>query len=520
MRNNLALAFVTGILIALSLPPFRTGFIAYGALIPFFLLIDNKRGFELFRWSYLTGFFVFLFSLFWLWNVTKPGLAGTLLVLPFLFVLYAFLHSFILKNLGQFGYMVLPFLWTFVEYIQSFSELAFPWVHLGYSQSYYLPFIQYAEFTGIYGVSLWVVMLNVILYHLWQNRRSKGLVLKGLTAAALLILLPAVHGITVLQSKPLPELKVALVQGNIDPFEKWDQAFADRNFNLYIEKSKEVMAQSPALVIWPETANGTWLRYERHYRTRIHDLVDSTGIPLLTGSIDYLLNDSSDYEYYNSAFLFEPRTSRIQDHKKMQLVPFSERVPYREFGPMRVFYKFLYDLALGVGDYTKGMEFTLLSFYKSSEYSRPIAERDSSAILKVAVPICYESVFPDLVRRFVKKGADFLAIITNDAWFGKTTAPYQHAQIAVFRAIENRISIARTANTGVSCFIDPYGRVSQATPLFQLATLVGEIQLRKSTTFYTRHGNLFANIVSFILLMSLITGLFIRKNPEKNEVPE
>ena len=492
------------------MPPLKLGFLAYGALIPFFLLLKDKHGFEAFRWSYLTGFVVFALNLYWLWSVTRAGFLGALLALPLFFSLYGIVHSKLLKSFGKWAYLFFPFLWTSIEYLQSLGETAFPWVYLGYSQTYFLPLIQHAEFTGVYGISFWVVCLNIQIYFLWLNKnaQNKKYLFSGLIFLTFVV--PALFGLFVLNNQSEGEqVKIALVQGNIDPYEKWDPLYLDRNFNIYIEKSKEMMSQNPDLVIWPETATGTWLRYERKYRDTIHHLVDSTGIPILTGSIDYKFNDKTDYDHFNSTFLFEPFTSRIQDYQKIQLVPFSERVPYSHFMPIEFFRDFLSDLELGVGSFTRGKENNLLYFFPKTEYDTLSAARNPEKKYRFASPICYESVFPDIVRKFAKNGADFLAIVTNDAWFGKTSVPYQHTQIAAMRAIENRISIARCANTGISCFIDPFGRVSQSTNLFVKDTRIGVIKKRVTTTFYTQYGNVFAKIVSFVSLLGLIFGLVL-----------
>ncbi|NLP09606.1 apolipoprotein N-acyltransferase, partial [bacterium] len=180
--------------------------------------------------------------------------------------------------------------------------------------------------------------------------------------------------------------------------------------------------------------------------------------------------------------------------------PFSERVPYRDYFPFKQIRALLYDLIWGIGDYTPGDEYTLFHF------TRP------GGVCRFAVPICYESAFPAVVRTFCRDGADFLVVITNDAWFGRTSGPYQHARIAVFRAIENRIGIARCANTGISCFIDPCGRVSKTTALDQQVVLTGNVVLRHRTTWYTRHGDLFAWLCVLISATLLIVSVISKKN--------
>ena len=263
MKRDLVLGLLTGILLALSFPPFKTGFLAYGALIPFFLLLQQKSAVESLRWGYVTGLFADVATLFWIGWVTLPGLLGALLILPLFYALYGILHWFLIRRLSLAGYFLLPFLWTSVEYLQSFGETAFPWNYLGYTQTYYLPLIQHAEFTSVYGVSFWVVLINVILFVLWQKGFVPGIRRVLISALIALFFVPLLHGTLAMRKAGAGEdsVKVALLQGNVDPFEKWDANFYDRNFDVYDEDSKLTMSLEPDLLIWPETAMPFYLRH-------------------------------------------------------------------------------------------------------------------------------------------------------------------------------------------------------------------------------------------------------------------
>ncbi len=490
MKKNLTLGLSTGLLLAFSFPPFKTGFLAYVALIPFFLLLEDKHGITAFRWGYLTGLFIDIATLFWIGWVTFPGLIGALLVLPVYIGFYALLHTFLIRRLNAGAYIILPFLWTCIEYLQSIGETAFPWNYLGYTQSYYLTFIQYAEYTSVYGVSFWVVLLNVLIFFLW--RKWSNLTLRRVLFVALLILffVPFIHGQYVLNSKNQNQkkIKIALLQGNIDPFEKWEKDLYEKNFKVYENLSREAIKQAPDLLVWPETATPFYIRYEQAYLERIRRLIDSTNTALLTGSVDFEYLEDGSYLYYNSALGFEPNLHYIQRYAKMILVPFSERVPYKNYFPFNVLKNLLFDMALGIGDYSKGQDYNIFTFKTKSLYEK----KNYGFTYKFAVAICFESVFPNHIRKLIQKGADILIIITNDAWFGKTSAPFQHTQIAVFRAIENRIAIARCANTGVSCFIDDVGHVQKSTPIFKDASIINDVPLRNNETFYMKYGNIFA----------------------------
>lgn len=492
----------------LAFPPFRTGFLAYGALIPLFILLQGKTRTAAFKWGYIAGLFFNMATLFWIGNVTVPGLFGAMLILPLYTAFYAFFHAHLLRRLSWNAFVYVPFLWTAIEYLQSLGEMAFPWTHLGYTQSYYLPLIQYAEYLGVYGVSFWVACLNVLLFLAYHSAgwRKKGYLLFVILA---FFIVPLGHGLARLYT-PLAtthSLKIALIQGNIDPFEKWEFENYHKNFLVYDRLTKISASSEPDLIIWPETATPFFLRHEFKYLDLVAHLIDSLQTPLLTGSVDYDYDIAGERYYNNSAFLIEPHSVHLQRYAKNQLVPFSERVPYRNYFPFRLLKKILYDLNTGIGDYAKGETLQVLEFNTPDDYRSKSGETGSRKRFRVAVPICYESVFPEIVRRFAFQQIDFIAIITNDAWFGKTSAPYQHAQIAVFRAIENRRSIARCANTGVSCFIDAFGRLTNATPIFHEKIAHGTIAIHPNQTFFTKHGNLFAQIVSVIALSVLLIAL-------------
>jgi len=209
----------------------------------------------------------------------------------------------------------------------------------------------------------------------------------------------------------------------------------------------------------------------------------------LTGSPDYAHLGGEEYQYFNSAFFFVPGRTEVQRYSKMRLVPFSEKIPYDE----KVY--LLRKINFGESDFTPGRDYTLFRHPQG----------------KFAVLICFESIFPQLAREFHLRGADFLVNITNDGWFGKTPAPYQHAQIAIFRAIENRMSIARCANTGVSMIIDPFGRVSNKTPIFVREGVVADLSLWKQTTFYTRRGEWLSWACVAVAGLFLIVAPFRRK---------
>jgi apolipoprotein N-acyltransferase len=285
------------------------------------------------------------------------------------------------------------------------------------------------------------------------------------------------------------DIKIALLQGNIPPDVKWNPDSLEHNFEVYAEMSRDVASKGVDLIVWPETASPCYLVHEPLYFNWVRSLADSLNTHLVVGSNDFEILGHQKYVYYNSALFFKPGGNFPDAYYKLQLVPFSERIPFND--KVHIMDK----IELGSADFSPGQEFVIFQHPKG----------------KFASLICFEIVFPNLVREFVKRGADFLVNITNDAWFGKTHGPFQHARIAVFRAIENRISIARCANTGISMFVDPFGRTTEVTPLFVRRDVVGGLALKKEKTFYTVNGDWFALGCSFFSLGALGLSFFLRR---------
>ncbi len=512
MKKNLIFSLLASVLLSFSFPPFKLGFLAYFALVPFFLLLEDKSFKETIKWGFLTGLFTNIGTLWWINLVTVPGAIAAILYLPIYMIIYAVLHNFLRKNLGEkYFYWCVPFLWTGVEYLRSLGVLGFPWCSLAYTQSYYLSLIQYVSITSVYGVSFWVVILNVLILLILKNFSNYKKVLIYFIALLLLLVVPWIYGSLVIPDKqkvPEENIRVGLIQGNIDPYLKWSDEFVEENWRIYNDLTLEAVKLNPQLIIWPETAVPDYLRISNLYLTNIRALLSKIKLPLITGAPDFQYLSDQSYLTFNAVFLLMPDHNSFQIYHKVHLVPFGERVPFTETFPLLK--NLLESLEMGEGNFSPGEE--IVSFHlpiltQENELKSDHLKRDA---IKAPVVICFESLFPELVRNFILKGADFLVIITNDAWFKRSAAPYHHAQMAVFRAIENRISIARCANTGVSMFVDPYGRTLQSSPIFKQAYLVQEVPLRKETTFFTRHGNIFSITVSLLNIAPLLIAMFTR----------
>ncbi|HID96187.1 MAG TPA: apolipoprotein N-acyltransferase [Candidatus Latescibacteria bacterium] len=528
-RQSLILSAISGALLALAFPPLKLGFLAYVALVPFLLALhpvsrSNGRRYsyrEVLWVGFVTGLVFNAGTVYWISWPTVPGGIFSVFFLSIFFILFAVTLHLLISICGDKAVYLTPFLWTTIEYLRSFGELAFPWTLLGNTQAGYTRVIQIASITGVYGVSFWVAAINLLVFQLtrgitgingrkkkgpgedieWEpSRLSTALLLVSLL---LLLFLPFLYGNTVIPREGISQTRegsisdskkidIALIQPNIPVDVKWGPEGIVISFNLLKQMTLKASSYKPDLIVWPETAAPFYLLRQSVYYRALRALSDSIRIPILAGAQDW-----RDGNAYNSAFLFRPGFNLIQNYDKIHLVPGSERMPFVDVIP------FLQKITFRGGYFTPGKRFTVFQHPKGD----------------FSVLICFESIFPDLVREFVLRGADFLINITNDGWFGRTSGPYQHAQIAIFRAVENRIPIARAANTGVSMFIDPYGRVSNRTGIFQRAIVLGSLPLGHERTFFTRHGNLFAKTCVGITI-GLFLALWLRKSTAPDFEPK
>jgi apolipoprotein N-acyltransferase len=386
-----------------------------------------------------------------------------------------------------------PCLWVALEFTRGHFLSGLPWMLLGYSQYQWLPVIQIADITGVYGVSFLIVLVNVALADLalwgWRRRRQQPpprLPWRAPAAAVLAAAAALAYGQAALsqanQAVAPPALTVGLVQPNIDQAHKWDQAYRRETLDRYSRLTAEV-AKGADLIVWPEAATPFFFEDEPIYRVEVSLLAHRAGAPLLFGSPALRRRPDGRPYLLNSAYLLLPDGRIAGRYDKRHLVPFGEYIPLHS----SVLF-FLDKLVEGIGDFEAGASATV--FTPAAKSGAPQAH--------VSTVICYEVIFPELVREFVAQGATLMTTITNDAWFGASSAPHQHFAMVVFRSVENRIAFARAANTGISGLIAPTGRILQATPVFTEQAIVGRLPLRQTQTFYTRYGDVFAYACAII----------------------
>ncbi len=506
--KEMGLAALGGLLLALAFPKWEVSFLAWVAFFPLFRSAEQKTPRKAFFFGWIGGMAFYLASLYWVVptignysNIPKPLAVGPLLLMCAILACYTggFLAAWsFCQRRGMGAVWAAPFFWVALEWLRSFFFIGFPWVSLGYCQYPYRNLIQFAEFTGVYGISALVIFVNATLYTLASGLRGGPERKRGLGAAVvsvfLLALLFSFGAWRQSQLKALPKdhhLRVAFVQGNIAQDKKWDPEFKEETVSRYEALTEKAAAQGVDLIVWPEAAMPFYFQAERDYQRRLLQLSQRTHTFLLFGSPAFALQ-GEEVSLFNRAYLTSPAGRVVEYYDKIQLAPFGEYVPFQS-----VLF-FVDKLVEGTGNFVPGKELKVFTLPQG----------------RFAVLICYEDVFPDLTRRFVKKGADFLVNITNDAWYGRTSAPYQHLTMAAFRTVENRVPLIRAANTGFSAFIDIDGSIHGRSELFEKTYGVRALEWPRVQTFYTRHGDVFAHLSALISAAILGYG-WLKKRSER-----
>ncbi len=495
--KTIAPCVISGLLLTASFPSLGLGWAAWFALAPLLIGAADLSARDGFRAGFIAGLVHYVTLTYWLfytmrtyghlpWYVSIPVLllfAGYLSLYPAIFL--AMLAK--LRPTPRAGLFMAPGLWVSLEYIRAHIFTGFPWEAIGCSQYKALHLIQISDIFGPYGVSFLVVLGNwvvlLIILHVaripWQGVR----VLSRSAAGAILTLVLAL-GLTLFYGRQriesidslvstAPTHRIAVIQGNIDQLVKWDPEFQVSTVETYTRLSLSARQGGPDLIVWPETATPFYFGHDAPLSEMLSEMVRGaireTGIHFLFGSPSFTVREEG-MNYHNSAFLMDREAVKIGTYHKAHLVPFGEYTPLKKWLP------FIGKIVEHVGDFTPGEPGGVIQWGAD----------------KLGVQICYETVFPELSRASVRNGAQVLITLTNDAWYGDSSAPHQLFSMAVFRAVENRRALVRAANTGISGFIDPAGRVVSSTPLFQEAVAAWETPFLEELSPYTRIGDVFA----------------------------
>jgi apolipoprotein N-acyltransferase len=511
--RSASFAAVSGILLAASFPTIGLPYLAWIALVPLFISLKDRTVRQGFWLSGITGLFYFTGTVHWVTNSIHfygnvpilPASLVTLLLCAFL-ALYPALFGAaavsLKKDRPALFVIAAPALWTALELARTYVFSGFPWSLLGYSQYTVLPIIQFADITGVYGVSFLIVLVNAAVAEFSMNRRNWQVV----AATALVLALVLGYGSARLRAPEQGEgITISVVQGNIEQDKKWDPAYQAETIAVYKRLTREGLAQRPDLVIWPETATpfyfGGEYRNDKPLTADLVEFVKENKVPLLFGSPTYEVKPTRQIVGRNSAFLLSGEGRVEATYHKIHLVPFGEYVPLK-----KVLF-FVEKMVQAIGDFEAGDQYKVMTI----PYGGPGQKKEAT----LCTVICYEIIFPDLVRRFVDNGARIVTTVTNDAWFGKTAAPFQHFSMAVLRAVENRVPVARAANTGISGFIDSKGNILETSGIFIEAHLTHKLVPGSDKTFYTKFGDLFSYacvIFTLVLLARLPKKLSQKKS--------
>ncbi len=510
-------AVFSGLLLVAAFPKFDQSYLLFIALIPMLWALrgqSRKAGFWL---GLVNGVTFYLGLLFWIYYVTHvygkiplPLALGVLLLLAFYLSIYRALWAWGVVWAEKRGVSLLwfaPTWWVVMEFVQGYPISSFPWELLGHGLYQQPLLIQAADLIGAYGLSFLVVLVNVcLLVILIPYAKGRQPARLGALTFLILILVAWVgyghyrQGTVTEAIAKSPKIKTAVIQGNIEQGDKWDPKIVQATLETYarltrktLEQAKESAAPGQApLVIWPETAAPFFFNYRPGQDTPLDTIVREVArenrIYLLFGAPAMDTRPEGDL-FYNRAYLINPQGEVLGFYDKAHLVPWGEYVPFQ-----KIFF-FIQKMVPMIGDFVEGPVGATVSLNKG----------------KVGVLICYESIFGYISRAQVLNGANLLVNITNDAWFGRTSAPYQHMSMAVLRAVENRVALARAANTGISTFINPDGRILWTSPLEQEAGQAMELPWLTGDTFFTRYGHYFPWLC---VGLALLTLLFARRQSQ------
>jgi apolipoprotein N-acyltransferase len=480
-----ALAAISGALLALSFPKFGHGAIAWIALAPLLMAVHGAEAARALRLGYIAGALSALGLLYWTsFVVVRYGGLGmplgiaVMALLCAAFAIFPALFGWLMGRLsrafGTHALLAAPVAWVGLELLRAHTFFRFPWCLLGYSQSDNLPFVQIARFGAVYAVSSVVALASAVLAFV-AVEASAARRRAAVTGLALVLLAVFVDGERQL-ARPVEEsgrLRVGLVQASILQEDKWDEAKAVENVERHVDLTERAAAGGVRLVVWPESALPFVFEQAPFVADRLRELAVDHKLYLIFGNDDVEAGADRP-RLFVGAKLLTPEGELSYRYHKIRLVPFGEYVPLR--AALTLGGRFAAKLVRQVSDFTPGESFAL-------------GHADGHAF---ATLICYEAIFPELVREFAARGAELLVNITNDAWYGTSSAPYQHFAMARFRAVENGKYLVRAANTGITAIVDPRGRVVKSTALFERTVLVDDVPLVRATTFYAEHGDLFA----------------------------
>lgn len=536
MKKNILLSIISGLLLWFAWPPANnTTFILFIGMVPLFVAFENiiqselkRKGRKVF-WTAFLGFFIWnTLSVYWVYNALKSD--GELVAIPITlipyslgpilmaFVCWLYYRARLIMN-RSLALIAFGAFWIGYEYLNQCWDLKFPWMNLGNGFAMVQNWIQWYEFTGIYGGSVWILVVNILLfltYLSFKEKKQKEIKLKLALACSALLLLPITYSLyryNTYQEFVNPA-NIVIAQPNIDPYAKVSSIPVDKQVAILTKLSDSLGQHNTEFFIWPESAMPNFIseenvRTDASFLQAQHFLSKFKNGNIITGISTYKLYNTRAtetaskfnpegtifFDSFNSALNIE-NSAQVQFYHKSKLVPGAEALP---FGEALSFLKPVFE-HLGGATGAYGTQKSPGVFYSQSG-------------IGVVPVICYETIYGDWIAEAVHKGAQFIAIITNDGWWENTSGKDQHLDYAKLRAIENRRWVCQSANTGISAFINQRGDVVTKTKWWVKTAIKQNINLNSDLTFYTLHGDFIAKTISIIATMFilLITAMNIMK---------
>lgn len=476
----------------LSFPRYGHPAFAWIALVPLLIALSGWRGrveplrgqlpLRAFTLGLTTGALYFIGTIYWTGTVvgTFGGLALPVALLAMLLLasylalfpaLAALITARLVNRVGTGALFLMPAAWVATEFSRGYLFGGFPWVPLGNSQVTVLPVAQLASVFGVYGLSALVACVNAALaYALLSQGRNRTI-----TIAATVVVLVGIGGWGARRvadgslTREGTPFRVGLIQGNIAQEDKWNPDEARRIFTTHMAMTRDAVRRGAEFVIWPESSTPFMFEEDEVGEAAVRDLAREVQVPILFGS-DQVDRTGVTVRLFNAAFLVNPEGETAAVYRKIHLVPFGEYVPFKRW------LYFVSPLVEHLAEFAPGRAMVML----------PVGP------YLVSTAICYEIVYPALIRQAVAGGSQLLTTITNDAWYGQSSAPYQHFELASMRAIEQGRYLARAANTGISGIVDPYGRVVRRSAIFEQEGIVEDVRLLTSRTIYSTIGDAIA----------------------------
>jgi apolipoprotein N-acyltransferase len=499
------LIVLSGILLTVSFPPFNLYGFIWVALVPYFFAMEGeyslKKGFVS---GFFLGFVHIATTMYWVsvsiytyGSIPAAGTAALTIGLILILSLYWGLFGFFLAILNTLeAIWMIPFFVVFIEFLKGILFTGFPWNLMGAALPPHLVISQIADIIGVYGLSFIICFVNLFIFRFtgrYLKKEAPGILREGIIVFLVLV---SAYGyglvrIAEIQQrvKAWKKIRVCVIQPDIDQALKWTQPWVKKGLKRYLQMSdKASKGFHPDLMVWPESAVTFYLNEEPGLTKEIRRSAAQNRFDLILGATAYEKRGKKTI-FHNCAFIFSKAGELIDKYDKIHLVPFGEYIPLRKWLP------FAKNIVGTEEDFTPGRRFEPL--------------RSSSG--PVGTTICFEGIFPSLARKLVRKGAILLVNLTNDAWFGRSSGPYQHLRMSAYRTVENRIYLVRATGTGISAIIDPLGHVLAEIPLQTEGFIRGIVRKREGPeTFYTRNGDVFLVFCVVFSVVALI-GMGLKK---------